>query len=131
MPQSAFRNLVDTQYCQTVMIPSLKVKGKMVKSKQIVAKAYLTYEEVLKQIEVNFCSEERDILIAYVSSMKLPTREEQYAKAIAREMKLKEEARILAAKEKAERPTREQIAAANKINPEDYKRGPPRLWNQK
>ena len=64
MVQTAFRNLVDTQYRDEA-------------TGNLVAKAFLTYEEVIRQIEMNFCQEERDIMIAYLTAIQLPTRRVQ------------------------------------------------------
>ena len=111
MPQSAFRNLVDTQY----PTPNLDARGNRVKGTHLVAKAYLTYEEVLKQIEMNFCDEEANTLIAYVSVMKLPTRIQQIIKAEKAELRAKKKA---AAYAKAHPfPTREEIMKAIEIDP--------------
>jgi hypothetical protein len=123
MPQSAFRNLVDTQY----PIQNTNARGKRVKGTHLVAKAFLTYEEVLRQMEMNFCDEEANTFIAYLSAIKFPTRAEQIRRAYLKEKIAKAKAARYAKLHPL--PTREEIAAANHINPEDYAKGPPRLWN--
>ena len=89
MPTTAFRNLVDTQY----EVPNMTDQGKRLKGTHLVAKAYLTYEEVIKQIQNNFCQEEVDTLLAYIYSLKFPTRQEQLVRA--EKQKQKEEAKRL------------------------------------
>src|SRR5208282_4555040 len=87
MPTTSFRNLVDTQY----EVPNVTEQGKRVKSTHLVAKAYLTYEEVFKQISMTLCQEEVDTLLAMLYSVKFPTRQEQLINA--EKAKQKEEAK--------------------------------------
>lgn len=95
--QSAFRNLVNTQY---------KENGK------IVTKAYLTYEQVFAQIKKDLCDEEVNVLLAYIFNTKFPTREGQFKASEAREAR-----RLKRLKEKASKEpkiTIEDVIKANK-----------------
>lgn len=110
MVQSAFRNLLNTQYEQN---------GKLV------AKAYLTYEEVFKQIKRDFCDEEANIIIAYLLSTKFPTRKEQEKRYLAF---IKRSAmRELEKASKQKVVTREDVLRANKI---DVTKKEPHYWNE-
>lgn len=110
MIQSAFRNILNTQYKE---------------GKRIVTRAYLSYEEVFAQIKKDFCDEEANILIAYMFSTKFPTREQQFEKSEARERRA-----LKRFKEKeAQKPkiTIEDVIKAN----EQFipKTGKPVMWN--
>jgi len=111
MPQSAFRNLVNTQYMQETEQPSLKQKGKFVTVKKLVARAYLTYEEVFNQMAKDLCDEEANIFMAYMVSYKFPTRAEQNAVCEKRERREALKRKKLADKEKV---TPEMVVEANK-----------------
>lgn len=125
MVQSAFRNLLDTQY----LVPNTDTHGKEIKGKHLVAKAYLTYEEVITQIKKDFCDEEVFTFLAYLATIKFPTRQQQIKRWYAKEEQRKK--REVEYAKKHPLPTREEIAKANNINPEDYKKETPRYWNQK
>ena len=124
MVQSAFRNLVDTQYTQ--LVPDISVKtGKKIMVKRLVAKAYLTYEEVLLQMKANLCDEEVNTFMAYLISTKFPTREQQYARWVASEARKNKRLREKASKEK--KVTIEDVIEANKqFIPQT---GKPMYWN--
>ena len=122
MPTTAFRNLVDTQY----EVPNMTDQGKRLKGTHLVAKAYLTYEEVIKQIQNNLCQEEVDTLLAYIYSFKFPTRQEQLVRA--EKQKQKEEAKRFKYAREHPLPTKAEIAKANGIERMPVSRKPI-LWN--
>ena len=121
---SAFRNLVNTQYEQEVLVA--QSDGKFHKEKRLVAKAYLTYEEVLKQIERDFCREEVDMLIARLSAKNYLYREQQIKHYERLEKLRQKRAKERAAKERV--ITVDDVLKANKIDPNNKK---PHLWNEK
>lgn len=82
MTTTAFRNLLNCQYERTI-----KVKGE--KLTQMVNKAYMTYEEVLKAMSLTMCEEEEDLFVMMLCSTKFPTREEQKSREEIEEAKKK------------------------------------------
>jgi hypothetical protein len=82
MTTTAFRNLLNCQYERTI-----KVKGE--KLTQMVNKAFMTYEEVLKAMSLTLCEEEADLFVMMLCSTKFPTREEQKAREEIEEAKKK------------------------------------------
>lgn len=110
MIQSAFRNLVNTQY---------KEGGR------VVTRAYLTYEEVLKQIKRDLCDEEANMLLAHLYTFKFPTTEQQLARAEARMARIAK--RLKEKADKEPKITIDDVIEANKqFIPE---LGKPRMWN--
>ena len=108
--QSAFRNLVNTQY---------KVDGKLV------TQAYLTYEQVFNQMKAQLCDEEINMFMAYIVSTKFPTREQQYSRWVASEARKAKRLKEKAAKEP--KITIEDVIEANKqFIPQT---GKPVYWN--
>jgi hypothetical protein len=139
MVSSAFRNLIDTQYD----MPNIGKGGRVQKGTHKVAKAFLTYEEVVAQIEKSFCQEELNMMIAYLYSLELPTFEQQMA--MWKKQKAENDALKMAewkkahpkgqingarnAQEASERTrTREEVKEANQIDETKYSHGPARLW---
>jgi len=124
MTTTAFRNLLNCQYERT-----LKIKGEKVT--QMVNKAYMTYEDVLKQMSYTMCEEEAELFLMMLAATKFPTREEQkkreaeekakqeeaaYRANLAAQKKMREDQRIL-----EERIQESRVLAKTK--------GKPIFWN--
>jgi membrane carboxypeptidase/penicillin-binding protein len=124
MPQSAFRNLVNTQFTQKIVLPDPKDSSKSVTVNKKVAKAYLTYEEVFNQMVKDLCDEEVSIFMAYLVSYKFPTREEQVKRCRAAEKRRAKKVKSKMLKEPI--ITVEDIRAANNIDANQMK---PVYWN--
>lgn len=115
MPSSAFRNLVNTQYYQEIQDIDSNNNKKTITVRKLVAKAYLTYEEVFRQMLKDFCDEEANTFMAMLSVAKFPTREEQAAEYDAKQLEeAKKRAEIAS---KAPKVTVEELMRVNNIKP--------------
>ncbi len=124
MTTTAFRNLLNCQYERT-----LNIKGEKVT--QMVNKAFMTYEEVLKAMSLTMCEDEADLFLMMLCATKFPTREEQKVQEEIEEAKRKElemKANITAKKKmEADKIALEKRIEESKILSKT--KGKPVFWN--